>query len=282
MAGVLNVTKSHAATALLLSSLLLTAFPVTNFGRAAQACDAAAFATAAAAARGAGARDGRTVLLEDGREVRLAGLVIPGAAPKRDRDAGTRALADRVTGQELHLIETGTPGASRDRYGRLHAWVWLKNDRHSLQQTLIADGQAMLAGAAAGATPPASCASALHEAEQSARNTGTGLWANPAAIKNAESPGQIVPLVGQFTVVEGQVRSIREAGGTLYVNFGRRWITGFAVPLSGKDVKVLEAAGLQPRAWEKRRIRVRGWVEFRGGPRMAVNHPGQVEVLTDR
>lgn len=272
----------HAAIMAFLPGLLMMAFPIASFAPAAHACDAAAFAAATETARGAGARDGRTVLLTDGREVLLTGIAIPGAAAPRDRDAETRALADRVTGQELRMIDAGMPNAARDRYGRLHAWIWLNNDMHSLQQTLIAGGQAMVAGGPAGTVTPASCATALREAEQSARNAGSGLWANPAAIKNAESPGQIVPLVGQFTVVEGQVRSIRESGGTLYVNFGRRWITGFAVPLSGKDVKMLEAAGLRPRAWEKRRIRVRGWVEFRGGPRMAINHPGQVEVLTDR
>jgi hypothetical protein len=42
-----------------------------------------------------------------------------------------------------------------------------------------------------------------------------------------------------------------------------------------------EAAGVVPASFENRRVRVRGWVERRGGPRIEVLRVGQIEVVGD-
>jgi hypothetical protein len=39
------------------------------------------------------------------------------------------------------------------------------------------------------------------------------------------------------------------------------------------------AAGIGLKSLENRRIRVRGWVEARGGPRIEVLHVGQIEMV---
>jgi hypothetical protein len=44
-------------------------------------------------------------------------------------------------------------------------------------------------------------------------------------------------------------------------------------------VAAFEAAGLAPKSLENRRIRVRGFVEARGGPRIEMLRVGQIEVL---
>src|SRR6266571_2762914 len=67
------------------------------------------------------------------------------------------------------------------------------------------------------------CAAELAAAEADARQAKRGTWADPAAIKNAESPGDILAGIGRFTVVEGRVLSVRQAGATTYLNFGRNW-----------------------------------------------------------
>ena len=73
--------------------------------------------------------------------------------------------------------------------------------------------------------------------------------------------------------------SVRQAGATTYLNFGRDWTRDFAVTISRRMVPAFEAAGLSPKSLENRRIRVRGFVEARGGPRIDVLRVGQVEVL---
>jgi hypothetical protein len=80
-------------------------------------------------------------------------------------------------------------------------------------------------------------------------------------------------------VVEGKVLSVRQAGATTYLNFGRNWTRDFAVTISRRMMPAFEAAGLLPKSLENRRIRVRGFVEARGGPRIEVLRVGQVEVL---
>ena len=123
------------------------------------------------------------------------------------------------------------------------------------------------------------CAAELAAAEAEARRAKTGTWADPAAIKNAESPGDILAGIGRFTVVEGKVLSVRQAGATTYLNFGRNWTRDFAVTISRRMVPAFEAAGLSPKSLENRRIRVRGWVEARNGPRIELLRVGQLEVL---
>ena len=116
-------------------------------------------------------------------------------------------------------------------------------------------------------------------AEAEARRAKRGIWADPAAIKNAESPGDILAGIGRFTVVEGRVLSVRQAGATTYLNFGRNWTRDFAVTISRRVVPAFEAAGIGLKSLENRRIRVRGWVEARGGPRIELLRVGQIEML---
>jgi hypothetical protein len=43
-----------------------------------------------------------------------------------------------------------------------------------------------------------------------------------------------------------------------------------------------EAAGVSPRSLENRWVRVRGWVERHGGPRMDLFRSGQIELIAGR
>jgi endonuclease YncB( thermonuclease family) len=212
--------------------------------------------------------DARTFRLQDGREVRLAGIEpVAGEAANR-----TSALAAIVMGHEVTLSgEDDTP----DRYGRQSAFVFLENSETLVQGLLLAQGEALVSPA----VTDKDCASVLNATEADARRAKKGTWADPAAIKNAESSGDILAGIGRFTVVEGRVLSVRQAGATTYLNFGRNWTRDFAVTISRRMLPAFEAAGVALKSLENRRIRVRGWVEARGGPRIEVLHVGQIELL---
>jgi endonuclease YncB( thermonuclease family) len=214
--------------------------------------------------------DARTFRLQDGREVRLAGIE-PVAAEKENANP-TSTLAAMVMGHDVTLRgEDDTP----DRYGRQPAFVFLDGSEMSVQGLLLAQGEALVSAT----EPNKDCASVLTAAEAAARDAKRGTWADPAAIKNAESPGDILAGIGRFAVVEGKVLSVRLAGATTYLNFGRSWTQGFAVTISRRVTAGLEAAGIFVKSLENRRIRVRGWVEARGGPRIEVLRAGQIELL---
>jgi endonuclease YncB( thermonuclease family) len=207
--------------------------------------------------------DPRSFRLEDGREVRLAGI------EPATRD--TSALSAIVAGKEVMLSGQDD---SPDRYGRQTAFVYLASSETAVQEQLLAQGQALVSGTVA----DKDCATVLTAAETAARQARRGTWAQGAAIKNAESPDDILTGIGRFMVVEGKVLSVRQAGATTYLNFGRNWTRGFAVTISRRVLPSFEAAGMAVKSLENRRIRVRGWVEAHGGPRIEALRVGQIEL----
>ena len=224
--------------------------------------------------------DAHSFRLDDGREIKLAG--IERAASVNDKEASEKdktmttlassALSAIVAGREVTL--RGQDDAP-DRYGRQSAFVFLVASGIPVQAQLLAQGAALVSSTVA----DKECAALLMAAEAEARLAKLGIWADPAAIKNAESPGDILTGIGRFMVGEGKVLSVRQAGATTYLNFGRNWTRDFAVTISRRMLAGFEAAGMPLKSLENRRIRVRGWVEARGGPRIEALHVGQIEVL---
>ncbi|MCA6124638.1 thermonuclease family protein [Bradyrhizobium sp. WSM 1704] len=210
--------------------------------------------------------DARSFRLDDGREVKLAGIEVA------DRVKAAAVLSALLVGREVGL--RGGDDAP-DRYGRQPAYVFLAGSETTVQSELLRQGLALVSSEIA----DKDCATALMAAEAEARQARSGTWSGSAVIKNAESPGDILAGIGRFMVVEGRVLSVRQAGSVTYLNFGRNWTRDFAATISGRIVPAFEAAGLAPKSLENRRIRVRGWVEARRGPRIELLRVGQLELL---
>jgi endonuclease YncB( thermonuclease family) len=209
--------------------------------------------------------------LEDGREVKLAGL----ARLSERRTESAAALGAMVLGREVTLHgDNDTP----DRHGRQSAVVFRSGDEVSLQALLLGEGAAVASGELA----DRACRLELADAELRARMARRGFWAESSAIKNPENPGDIVTGMGRFTLVEGRVMSVREAGATFYLNFGRRFTRDFAVTISRRDAAAFETAGIALKSLERRRILVRGVVEKRRGPQIEIRHVGQIDLLVDK
>jgi endonuclease YncB( thermonuclease family) len=208
--------------------------------------------------------DARSLRLDDGREIRLTGIE-PTATTKQ-------ALTTLLVGRNVILRSADdTP----DRYGRQGALVFVGEADISVQATLLAQGDAIVSAEIA----DKDCAAALMASEAEARRQKKGSWADPSAIKNAESPDDILAGIGRFVVVEGKVLSVRQAGAMTYLNFGRNWTRGFAVTISKRMVPAFESAGIVLKSLENKRIRVRGWAEGNTGPRIDVRLVGQIELL---
>ena len=216
--------------------------------------------------------DGRDFALDDGREVRLAAVEVPtrgrpGAAAK----AALREAPCRADG------ELRQPAPAADRYGRILAQVFLtgESDGHAAAHELLAQGYARV-GAHVGS--PA-CAAELLAREQSARAAKLGLWVDPYyVIRGAESGAELLGERGRFTVVEGKVLSVRESGGTIYVNFGRRWSEALTVTILKRHERIFTQAGLPLKSLQNRFVRVRGWIDERNGPRIEASYPEQIEL----
>jgi endonuclease YncB( thermonuclease family) len=215
--------------------------------------------------------DARTIVIEAG-QVRLAG--IEPAAAAHDEPARL-ALAEELAGRPVVLRSLK---AETDRYGRIvaHVFVDRAGSERWIQSELLARGVARVAAR----TGDRACANELLARERTARDAKLGLWAEPYySVRRAEDPAAIAVERGRFAIVEGKVLSVRESGGTIYVNFGRRWSEDFTVTIPKRNERSFAAAGLEPKRLEGRRVRVRGFVEERGGPWIEAGRPEQIELL---
>jgi endonuclease YncB( thermonuclease family) len=240
--------------------------------------------------------DGRTFVLTDGREVRLPGIevppppgpaapapinaaVTPGAAESASDPGSAAAVALQALlgGRDILLKHSKFV---TDRYGRILAdAATAGTESPSAIKSLLAQGLARLA---AHAGEPA-CIAELRAAEHAARIAKLGLWGDPRYFaKAADDPAGVLAERGRFTLVEGKVVSVRESGGTIYVNFGQRWSEDFTVTILKRNERQFTGAGLAVRSLAGRRVLVRGWIEQRGGPWIEAREPQQIEVIGDR
>jgi endonuclease YncB( thermonuclease family) len=235
--------------------------------------------------------DGRTFVLDDGREVRLAAIEAPplpmaqpsgpapdGIAPDMKSAMAAKAALDALVGGDEVVLRQADAGL--DRYGRMVVYAYAVRDGAELftQGALVASGFARVAGRIGSKT----CATELLGDENAARAAKLGLWGDPYyEVLDADTPADVLAQRGRFALVEGQVVSVRESGATIYLNFGRRWSESFAVTISKRNERNFTAAGLDLKSLAGRRVRVRGWVEARGAngdvPWMEVARPEQIE-----
>jgi endonuclease YncB( thermonuclease family) len=230
--------------------------------------------TAVATGTVAAVVDGRTLVFDDGREVRLAAIEV--APPTEPIGAAAKAALEAlVIGQAIEL--RGGPAPETDRYGRLFAHVYARRESTErwAEAELVARGHARVSARVG----ERACATALLARERAARAANLGLWADPYyVVRPADDAAAVAAERGRFAIVEGKVLSVRESGATIYVNFGRRWTQDFTVTIAKRNESAFTSAGLEPRRLQGRRVRVRGYVEQRGGPWVEATRPEQIEL----
>lgn len=225
--------------------------------------------------------DGATLELASGKIVRLIGVLAPlrplalaGDAAWRWDSLAQEALAELTLGK---LVRVAYGGRKRDRHGRLlaHLFVVDGDEEVWVQGQLLGDG---LVRATSFADNKA-CMAALYQAEGIARAAGRGIWQSETFEVLPPVPELLLPLVGTFQLVEGQVLAAEQVRERLYLNFGKRWSTDFTVIIYERALKSFADVNISPLSYEKKRIRVRGWLFEDGGPVIEVNHREQIEAI---
>jgi endonuclease YncB( thermonuclease family) len=215
--------------------------------------------------------DGDTLVLGDGRHVRLIGINAmelghegtedqPYAVAARDR---LRQLLKRAGGK-LGL----EPGAETyDEHGRSLAYVFGEGGE-DLGLQLIREGLAVVV-----AVPPdlgrLDCYAA---AEAKAREAHLGIWSAASPLVTA-TPAQL-PSAGTFLILKGLVTRVsRQSAGERLLLDGRLpvWIAAADLPRFTAD----------PARLEGRRVLVRGWVrDYKGTLELDVHAPAALLALT--
>jgi endonuclease YncB( thermonuclease family) len=230
--------------------------------------------------------DGETLLLDDGRRVRLIGALAPragdvGAEPGSwPPESETRAtLATLAEGKSISLWHDRV---REDRYGQVLAQVMvgIGADAAWLQGALVERGLSR----AYGRPGVDACSEALGRIERDARESRRGLWANAAyQPRDADDETGIVRAVGHYQVLTGTVHRISRGQGGVYLSLAPRrgrsetYAVAAVVPGSRTDL----TGGTDTRAFANRRVLLRGWVEFRRGPVIIVDSKGQLELVED-
>lgn len=229
--------------------------------------------------------DGDTVLIDppfkDGNEIRLVGIQAPKLPLGRANfptwplaPEAKQALSDLTLGKTVALT---FGGARRDRYARwlahLHvidgdARVWVQ-------------GEMLKRGLARVYTFPDNRALAddMLSHEQEARQSKAGIWALPFYTIRNSDPETLLDLLGTFQLIEGRIVDAAFVKGTVYLNFGADWRSDFTIAIQRKHMKTFSLSGIDPREWQGRAVRVRGWLTKRNGPMIKATHPEQIELL---
>jgi micrococcal nuclease len=226
--------------------------------------------------------DGRGFIFADGREVRLAAIEAPPLAvadPNEDHVAvGDVAKAALEGLLAHHSVVLKSADAGPDRYGRLIGHVFITGGSEEIwaQYEILTKGYALV-GPGGGNR---ACLSYLRGVERKARAAMLGLWGDPYYLmKEAQYPDDVMTELGRFALVGGKVISVRESGGMLYLNFGRRWTEDFSVAILKRNQRAFVAAGVDPKNLAGRYVEVRGWIEQRGGPAIEAVRPEQIEIV---
>ena len=122
------------------------------------------------------------------------------------------------------------------------------------------------------------CVAARLAAESKARDAGLGLWDDPDySVLAADDVEELRERDGRFVLVEGVVRRVGVGRARLYLDFGGRG--GFTVVAARKLEAAFAAAGAPLRALAGERIRARGVLDDRFGPRLEIAEPLLIERL---
>ncbi len=214
------------------------------------------------------------VILDDGRAIRLEGILLPGGA----RDHAPSFLADQAINQMNDLVRgqivtLAAKPPKEDRYGRVRAQIFFDGRGENwLQIAMLRRGLARVSIA----PDRRECAKELYDAEHAARAKGAGIWSQTGyEVRNAAnvSPSDL----GTFQIVEGRVTNAEVRGGRAYLNFGADWRTDFTATISPEDMKAFRADNIDPASYAGKTLRVRGVVEQFNGPEIEIAAPEQIE-----
>lgn len=250
---------------------------------AAQPADAVGALAGSEIARVSEIVDGDTVVLDDGRQVRLVGIQAPKLPLGRAgfeawplAAEAKAALAALCLGHDVRLAYGGRRG---DRHGRVlaHMVDEAGGDQAGgwVQGALLDGGMARVYSF----QDNRALVPEMLAREALARAARRGIWAHPFyAVRTPEEAGRYL---GRFELIEGRVHDVAIVRGRVYLNFGADWRSDFTANLTPAVRRLFESEKIDPESYRGRIVRVRGWLKSWNGPMVDITHPEQIEVIPE-
>lgn len=219
------------------------------------------------------------LILADGRRVKVAGLDPPRPTPDApDLDETTaRRLKDWLAGRDALFVPLYK---APDRWGRIVAEAYAPAGAATGPASVA--GAALEAGLARFEAGEASrrCRAYLLGREGAARAAGLGVWADPYyAVLAPGDRAAFAERAGTTAIVEGEVVDVETSDYRVALLFGERRGRDFSVSIERRDLKRFAAAGLDPATLKGGKVRVRGVLDLRFGPRIEIERPEEIELI---
>ncbi len=222
--------------------------------------------------------DGDTVVLADGRQVRLVGIQAPKLPLGRAgfdawplAEAAKAALSTLSLGREVRLAYGGRRG---DRHGRVLAHL-TDNAGGWVQGALLESGMARVYSF----QDNRALVPEMLALEAAARDKRRGIWAD--SFYDIRTPETADRYLGRFELIQGRVLDVATVRGRVYLNFGADWRSDFTASLAPKVRRLFESEQIDPESYRGRIVRVRGWLKSWNGPMVEITHPEQIEVIAE-
>jgi endonuclease YncB( thermonuclease family) len=210
--------------------------------------------------------DDATLTLGDGRKLRLVDVDLPrdGAVAS----AAIEALRTLLSGGTADLRFAGNP---IDRRGRVLAQIYVGSVW--IEAELLRRGLARVHSAAderIGVTE-------MLAIEDAARRRHLGLWADRAyRVVSADAAGRSA---GSFQLVSGMLTHVGRSTDAIFLDFGPPRSHALVGIIDIAALTLFRKAKLDPMALAGKMVRLRGFIDGRFPPKMAITHPEQVEIL---
>jgi len=211
--------------------------------------------------------DGDTILLNDGRKVRLLGINTPEVGGYKSAEAGG-AQAKRWLIQQLEHknVSLQQDVELQDKYGRSLAYIFTEDQRH-INLELVAKGLASVS-----IFPPnLQYTEALLAAEQTAEQAGLGIWSYP---EYAPLPFQNLTADNHlgWKRITGTIQAVKHGANSSYLQFSEQ----VAIQIDNQYAALFPALD----AYIGKQIEARGWVhQTKNRFSLPVRHPGSIKVL---
>lgn len=213
--------------------------------------------------------DGDTLILTDGRRVRLLGIDAPEIAHRNQASEplGEKARLFLKSHAEGKRVQLRYDMQRQDRYDRILAHVYL-DDGQNLNTLLLQQGLAY----ARFEWPNMKFAEDYYAIEKRARNQRHGIWSLPAfQVKPLEN---LEALRNHFVRLRGQPVRIETSRRYYHLLFGDK----LRVAVKNSRLELFRKAGIDLDNLLRKTIVLRGWLGRRKGmPYLELSHPFQLE-----
>lgn len=223
--------------------------------------------------------DGDTVILDNGKHLRLTGIDTPELKIKvndefvdQPQPFGLEAKSFLEDLVENKYVRIEFDKEKEDKYNRLLGYIFVGDN--FVNEKIVEEGLAVVY-----VKPPnVKYIKRLNSAQNKARKKNKGLWGGLEEVYSDDA----WQYINQIRTVKGRVKSSYRNEKALFLNFGYDKNTDFTAVIFNNCIYLFNRRGIEPEyEYTDRNIKVTGRIKQYNGPEIIVSTPEQVEIYNE-